>query len=100
MIIKLNNTAETLAKIMDDLFGGVVYVGIDFDKYKYPTGSGRVTFANLESYMRAVAAKFLQIKSGKIQKKIQINPFLEETLCALCAVQRGLYFCPELLCFQ
>ena len=31
-------TAETLANIMNDLFGYVVYAGIDTDKYKYPIG--------------------------------------------------------------
>ena len=29
-------TAESLANIMNDLFGNVVYAGIDTDKYKYP----------------------------------------------------------------
>ena len=30
--------AEGLANIMNDLFGGVVYAGIDTDKHKYPIG--------------------------------------------------------------
>ncbi len=30
--------AEGLALVMNDLFGGVVYAGIDTDKYKYPIG--------------------------------------------------------------
>lgn len=30
--------AEGLASIMNDLFNGVVYAGIDTDKYKYPIG--------------------------------------------------------------
>lgn len=30
--------AEALAAIMYDLFGGVVYAGIDTDKHKYPIG--------------------------------------------------------------
>lgn len=30
--------AEALASIMNDLFGGVVYAGIDTDKHKYPIG--------------------------------------------------------------
>lgn len=44
--------AEGLAHIMNDLFGGVLYAGIDTDKYKYPIGSGRVTFNNNRSYMK------------------------------------------------
>lgn len=31
-------TSEVLFKIMDDLFGHVVFAGIDTDKYKYPIG--------------------------------------------------------------
>lgn len=31
-------TAEGLAHIMNDLFGGVIYAGIDTDKHKYPIG--------------------------------------------------------------
>lgn len=31
-------TAEALASIMNDLFGNVVYAGIDTDKHKYPIG--------------------------------------------------------------
>ena len=30
--------AEGLAHIMNDLFGNVVYAGIDTDKHKYPIG--------------------------------------------------------------
>lgn len=38
--------------IFNDLFGGVVYAGLDTDKHKYPIGSGRVTFNNAKSYMK------------------------------------------------
>lgn len=62
--------AEGLARIMNDLFDGVVYAGIDTDKYKYPIGSGRVTFNNSRSYMKAVAAAFIEIKTGKFTKKV------------------------------
>lgn len=31
-------TAKALAKFMEDLFGPVVYAGLDTDKYKYPIG--------------------------------------------------------------
>ncbi len=31
-------TAEGLAHILNDLFGNVVYAGIDTDKHKYPIG--------------------------------------------------------------
>ena len=55
---------------MNDLFGGVVYAGIDTDRYKYPIGSGRVTFGNQKSFMKAVKAGFVEIKTGKFTKKV------------------------------
>lgn len=63
-------TAEGLAQILEDLFGGVVYVGIDTDKYKYPIGSGRVTFSTTKAYSKAVQAAFIDIKSNKFTKKV------------------------------
>ena len=56
---------------MNDLFGGVVYAGIDTDRYKYPIGSGRVTFGNQKSFMKAVKAGFVEIKTGKFSKKVR-----------------------------
>ena len=56
---------------MNDLFGGVVYAGIDTDRYKYPIGSGRVTFGNQKSFMKAVKAGFVEIKTGKFTKKVR-----------------------------
>ncbi|XP_055630035.1 cytoplasmic polyadenylation element-binding protein 3 isoform X2 [Toxorhynchites rutilus septentrionalis] len=93
-------TAEGLAKIMNDLFEGVVYVGIDTDKYKYPLGSARVTFNNSRSYMRAVVAAFIEIKTAKFTKKLQVDPYLEDSLCSMCGVQHGPYFCREIVCFR
>ncbi|CAH1987438.1 unnamed protein product [Acanthoscelides obtectus] len=92
--------AEGLAKIMNDLFDGVVYAGIDTDKYKYPIGSGRVTFNNPHSYMKAVAAAFIEIKTAKFTKKVQVDPYLEDSLCSICGVQQGPYFCRDLNCFR
>ena len=62
--------ADILAHIMNDLFGGVVYSGIDTDRYKYPIGSGRVTFGNQKSFMKAVKAGFVDIKTPKFNKKV------------------------------
>ena len=91
-------TAEGLAKIMNDLFDGVVYVGIDTDKYKYPLGSARVTFNNSRSYMKAVSAAFIEIRTSKFTKKLQVDPYLEDSLCSMCTVQHGPYFCREIMC--
>ncbi|KMZ05288.1 ras guanine nucleotide exchange factor G isoform X1 [Drosophila simulans] len=93
-------TAEGLGNIMDDLFDGVLYAGIDTDKYKYPIGSGRVTFSNFRSYMKAVSAAFIEIRTTKFTKKVQVDPYLEDALCSICGVQHGPYYCRELSCFR
>ena len=84
---------EGLAHIFNDLFGGVVYAGIDTDKHKYPIGSGRVTFNTVKSYMKAVAAAFVEIKCQKFSKKVQVDPYLEDALCSNCLLKQGPYFC-------
>ena len=85
--------AEGLAHIFNDLFGGVVYAGIDSDRHKYPIGSGRVTFSNTKSYMKAVSAAFIEIKTLKFTKKVQVDPYLEDALCSVCMLKQGPYFC-------
>ena len=85
--------AEGLAHIFNDLFGGVVYAGIDTDRHKYPIGSGRVTFSNTKSYMKAVSAAFIEIKTLKFTKKVQVDPYLEDALCSSCLLKQGPYFC-------
>ena len=89
--------AEALALIMNDLFGGVLYVGIDTDRHKYPigrraalrlwigttvvhmshpsllTGSGRVSFRNQSSYLMSLHAAFVEIKTPKFTKKVQTH---------------------------
>ncbi|XP_077993031.1 cytoplasmic polyadenylation element-binding protein 1-like isoform X2 [Glandiceps talaboti] len=93
-------TADGLAHIMNDLFGGVAYAGIDTDKHKYPIGSGRVTFNNHKSFMKAVTAAFVEIKTPKFTKKVQIDPYLEDSLCSSCQTQPGPFFCREVCCFK
>jgi len=93
-------TAQALAVVFNDLFQGVIYAGLDTDKYKYPIGSGRVTFNNKTSYMKAVAAAFIEIKTPRFSKKVQVDPYLEDTLCCMCTVKQGPYFCRERVCFN
>ncbi|OWA50021.1 Cytoplasmic polyadenylation element-binding protein 1 [Hypsibius exemplaris] len=93
-------TAEGLAKVLDDLFQGVVAATIDTDKYKYPIGSGRVTFNCDESYMKALRAVFVDLRTPKFNKKIQIDPFLEDSACSICSTHLGPYFCRDLQCFS
>jgi len=92
--------AEGLAIVFNDLFGGVVYAGLDTDKHKYPIGSGRVTFNNAKSYMKAVTAAFIEIKTPRFSKKVQVDPYLEDALCSTCGTKQGPYFCRDLSCFN
>ena len=49
-----------LAMIMDRLYGGVCYAGIDTDpELRYPKGAGRVAFSNQQSYIAAISARFV-----------------------------------------
>ena len=93
-------TARDLAHIMNELFGSVVYAGIDIDKLKYPIGSGRVTFSHQQNFMRAVRAAFVDIQSSKFSKRIQIDPYLEDVQCCLCFSDKGIYFCRDFQCFN
>merc|ERR1719309_1662891 len=92
--------AEGLCNIFNDLFGGVVYAGIDTDKFEYPIGSARVTFNNYRSYMKAVSAAFIEIKTPKFTKKVQVDPYLGDALCTSCQIRQGPYFCRDLSCFK
>lgn len=59
-----------LAQIMDRLYGGVCYAGIDTDpELKYPKGAGRVAFSNQQSYINAIAARFVLLQVGDIPDK-------------------------------
>lgn len=72
-----------LAMIMDRLYGGVCYAGIDTDpELKYPKGAGRVAFSNQQSYIAAISARFVQLQHGDIDKRVSIRP----------AVLRFIYF--------
>ena len=73
-------STDILAHIMNDLFGGVVYAGIDTDRYKYPIGSGRVTFGNQKSFMKAVKAGFVEIKTPKFNKKVRGVPLAPDSM--------------------
>lgn len=58
--------------IMDRLYGGVCYAGIDTDpELKYPKGAGRVAFSNQQSYIAAISARFVQLQHGDIDKRVQ-----------------------------
>jgi hypothetical protein len=63
-----------LAMIMDRLYGGVCYAGIDTDpELKYPKGAGRVAFSNQQSYIAAISARFVQLQHGDIDKRVSFD---------------------------
>lgn len=60
-----------LASIIERLYGGVCYAGIDTDPdLKYPKGAGRVAFSNQQSYIAAISARFVQLQHGDIDKRV------------------------------
>uniref|UniRef100_A0A672PN56 Cytoplasmic polyadenylation element binding protein 2 n=1 Tax=Sinocyclocheilus grahami TaxID=75366 RepID=A0A672PN56_SINGR len=68
--------AVELAMIMDRLYGGVCYAGIDTDpELKYPKGAGRVAFSNQQSYIAAISARFVQLQHGDIDKRVNRQHF-------------------------
>ncbi|XP_041968171.1 cytoplasmic polyadenylation element-binding protein 3 [Aricia agestis] len=93
-------SAAALAYIMNELFSGVVYAGLDTDKNKYPIGSGRVTFNNVRSYVRAISAAYVEICTDKFTKKVQVDPYLEDSMCSVCNLKQGPYFCRDPMCFR
>ncbi len=59
-----------------------------------------MTFNNVKSYFKAIGAAFVEIKTPKFTKKVQIDPFLEDSPCSICQAVPGPYFCRELVCFR
>ena len=92
--------ARAVAHIFNEVFGNVLSVSIDTDRYNYPIGSGRVTFGNIDSYRKAVQAHFILIKTEKFSKKVQIEPCIDDQLCSKCSVESAPNFCKEPQCFD
>jgi len=99
--------AVELAMIMDRLYGGVCYAGIDTDpELKYPKGAGRVAFSNQQSYIAAISARFVQLQHGDIDKRVEVKPYvLDDQLCDECGGGRcggkfAPFFCANVTCLQ
>lgn len=118
-----------LAMIMDRLYGGVCYAGIDTDpELKYPKvigydvkfeikrgynffyhstqGAGRVAFSNQQSYIAAISARFVQLQHNDIDKRVEVKPYvLDDQMCDECQGQRcsgkfAPFFCANVTCLQ
>lgn len=99
--------AVELAMIMDRLYGGVCYAGIDVDpELKYPKGAGRVAFSNQQSYIAAISARFIQLQHGEIDKRVEVKPYvLDDQMCDECHGVRcngkfAPFFCSNITCLQ
>lgn len=99
--------AVELAMIMDRLYGGVCYSGIDVDpELKYPKGAGRVAFSNQQSYIAAISARFIQLQHGEIDKRVEVKPYvLDDQMCDECHGVRcngkfAPFFCSNITCLQ
>ncbi|XP_059219567.1 translational regulator orb2 isoform X6 [Stomoxys calcitrans] len=99
--------AFELAMIMDRLYGGVCYAGIDTDpELKYPKGAGRVAFSNQQSYIAAISARFVQLQHGDIDKRVEVKPYvLDDQMCDECEGTRcggkfAPFFCANVTCLQ
>lgn len=78
--------ASELAIIMNNLYGGVCYAGIDTDpELKYPKGAGRVAFSNHHSYIAAISARFVHLKHHDLDKRVEVKPYvLDDQYCDEC----------------
>ncbi|XP_054168699.1 cytoplasmic polyadenylation element-binding protein 2-like isoform X2 [Oppia nitens] len=99
--------AVELAMIMDRLYGGVCYAGIDTDpELRYPKGAGRVAFSNQQSYIAAISARFVQLQHGDIEKRVEVKPYvLDDQICdecqgARCGGKFAPFFCANVTCLQ
>ncbi|GFS96045.1 cytoplasmic polyadenylation element-binding protein 2 [Trichonephila clavipes] len=105
--IRVPSPTMELAMIMDRLYGGVCYAGIDTDpELKYPKGAGRVAFSNQQSYIAAISARFVQLQHGDIEKRVEVKPYvLDDQMCDECQGSRcggkfAPFFCANVTCLQ
>uniref|UniRef100_A0A914XN21 Cytoplasmic polyadenylation element-binding protein 1 n=1 Tax=Plectus sambesii TaxID=2011161 RepID=A0A914XN21_9BILA len=99
--------ASELARLMDQLYGGVCYAGIDTDpELKYPKGAARVSFSNQQSFIAAIAGRFVQIQHTEADKRVEVKPYvMEDQMCdecqgARCGGKYAPYFCGAVSCLQ
>lgn len=99
--------ASELANIMNNLYGGVCYAGIDTDpELKYPKGAGRVAFSSHQNYIAAISARFVHLHHSEIEKRVEVKPYvLDDQFCdecqgARCGNKFAPFFCANITCLQ
>ena len=95
------------ADIFNLRYGNICYAGIHCDsEFKYPRGSGRVTFSSQVSFTSAVYCRFLKVTYGDVEKRLEVKPYLlDDQVCDEC---HGLhcsgcytpYFCGSVHCLR
>ena len=86
--------AQALFAIFNSLFKNVVSVKIDTDEYNYPTGSGSIRFNCRSSYIKAINANYIEVKTSTFgPKSIEIQHYMEDEICNLCKNAPGKKFC-------
>uniref|UniRef100_A0A1B0CLA8 RRM domain-containing protein n=2 Tax=Lutzomyia longipalpis TaxID=7200 RepID=A0A1B0CLA8_LUTLO len=69
-------------------------------------GAGRVAFANQQSYIAAISARFVQLQHGDIDKRVEVKPYvLDDQMCdecqgQLCGGKFAPFFCANVTCLQ
>lgn len=92
--------AQALFTIFNNLFKNVISVKIDTDEYNYPTGSGSIRFSNRKSYIKAIIANYIEVKTSTLgPKSIEIQHYMEDEVCNVCQNAPGRKFC-KTECFE
>ena len=92
--------AQALFAIFNSLFNNVISVKIDTDEYNYPTGSGSIRFSSRKSYIDAINANYIEVKTSTFgPKSIEIQHYMEDELCSVCLNSPGKKFC-KTECFE
>ena len=99
--------ASELANMMNNLYGGVCYAGIDTDpELKYPKGAGRVAFSNHQSYIAAISARYVHLHHSEVEKRVEVKPYvLDDQFCDECQGSRcdnkfAPFFCANITCLR
>jgi cytoplasmic polyadenylation element-binding protein len=94
-------TAQKLMQAMETLFNNVSSAELFTDKFAYPTGSGKVSFGNADSYKRAVREKYVTIITQKISSHTEVKPFIDRNeACIMCGLHPAGNYCSAVTCMD